>query len=104
MRGKAGIVARRAPARLRKRFGDESPRLIVLAHPERIGLEPAPEQPRLHRMQHGTMPPRIFPDRLDELARPRDDSGGHIAMAVEILGGEVHGEIDAEGERKLVEA
>src|SRR3984957_20890047 len=91
-------------ARLCQRFGHKSSGLIVLAHSERIGLEPAPEQPRLHRMQHRTMHPRIFPNRLDELVRACDDTRSHIAMAVEVLCGGVNDEVDAEGERKLVEA
>ena len=46
---------------------------------------------------------RIFPNRLDQLVRPCDDTRGHVAMAVEVLCGGVHDEIDAEGQRKLIE-
>jgi hypothetical protein len=47
MRGEAGIVDLGDATRLRKRFGHKSRRLIVLTHPERIRIEPAPEQPSL---------------------------------------------------------
>ena len=50
------------------------------------------------------MHPRIFPDRLDELARPYDQARGDVAVAVEVLGRGVDDEVDAESKRALIEA
>jgi hypothetical protein len=79
------------------------PLALCRRHPQRQGAHAAQQQPRVERAERGTGEQADVPDPVQDLRRPGQHSGGHVGVAVEVLGRAVPDQIDAEVRRPLVQ-
>ncbi len=78
-------------------------RLVVAGDAHRQRLQPAGQRKRGHRVEHAA---EVAPHQVDLLQqRPRtgDHAGRHVGVAVQVLGGALHRQVDAERQRLLVD-
>ncbi len=96
----------------RQALGDRDRAGLGRAHAHGQGLEPAVQQVRPHGVQHGASEDADLAKRARPIVVGGDDSGHHVAVAPQILGGAVQGERGAQrqgllehggGERRIDE-
>jgi len=72
-------------------------------HAQRKGADAAKQQPGVEWAERPAGEHGDFPDPVQELRRAGQRPGGHVGVAVQVLGGAVPDQIDAEVDRPLIE-
>ena len=103
VRHEARVVDPRYASPLLELAGHGQRARVLPPHPHRQRLEPPAERVRGVRIQDGPDELPGLEELLDELLRPCQRPGGDIAVAVEILRGAVHHDVDAERQRLLID-
>ena len=98
----AGVVHPGYGGVARQRLREGLPVVVVPRHAQRQGAQAAQQQPRVERAEHGTGEHGDIPDLVQDPRRAGQHPGGHVGVAVEVLGRAVPDEVDAEVSRPLV--
>ena len=69
--------------------------VVLVAHAQREGLQPALEQERRVRVERAAEQVELVADALDQLRAPGDRAGDDVGVAVQVLGGAVDRQIEA---------
>ncbi len=80
----------------RQAFGDRDRAGLGRAHAHGQCLEPAMQQVRPHRVEHGPRENADLAKRAGPVVVGGDDAGHHVAVAADVLGGAVQGKRGAE--------
>ena len=99
----AGVVHPGHGGMALQRLGEGLAVVVVPGHAQRQSAQTAQQQPGIEGSEHGAGEQGDVPDPVQELGRAGHHSGGDVGVAVEVLGGAVPDQVDAEVGRSLVQ-
>src|ERR1700732_5402405 len=103
MRLETGVIHPRDPRVPLEKLRDFERALVLVAHPEREGLESPAEQERRVRIERTAEVVGLVPDALDQLRAACDRARNDVRVAVQILGGTVDRKVEAGLDRAKVD-